>query len=577
MLDRALLVIVFGIMLALVLYGSIAHAANLGSYCNMAMSSNSTYSVGPSCSGAAISFPAGVSQAKVYCRPGSSVGAVLFGNNTYNNTLFNCTFDDASIASMHNAQNNIISPYGSYNTSFLGNSSNLAVGYYFVFIPKGPDGSYSLGGFAAIMPDALVRFNPGVGGSQQTKYEQIVQDAEMNDYTLPRFGAVPPGPVLFGPQRFAVEAYSIYKNHTFSYNPYFFISPFWGWDELTFKIMNITSNVNFTPTLVYPRMTENVQFPDNTSIHWNYTVVKYSNATNMTFYFWKGYQVSPDGRVMYEVHNVTNGNYSYDRGIQAPGIHETIAVLKSPEFQEHDNSTTETYGVGLAFCTEKEPALFMPGYYTLAYKYLGLLHTFFPSNQTCNTTLTVTNSNIKINCLGGIINSTNTSIHTINADNLSLENCRIYGNAIRAIGSKNMSIYNSTIMANNDTNVPFVLNDSSLYLYDTELLGYSHNGTLSDGSIIKSYNSSFDIATTTIDYNSTTTSSTIYYNSTTASSTIPKTTTTVVPSAPIADNFQVGLYSHMLELLLVFLFAALVIAGLYFLTAHALRPKRAKH
>ncbi|OJI06972.1 MAG: hypothetical protein BK997_03865 [Candidatus Micrarchaeum sp. ARMAN-1] len=565
MANKALLAAFFGVMLALMLYGGVAHAANAGSYCNMAVSSNGTYSIGSSCSDTAISFPAGVSQAKVYCGPGSSVRSVLFGNNTYNNTLFNCTFNNARIASMHDAQNNIISPYGSYNTSFLGNSSNLAVGYYFVFVPKGPNGNYSLGGFAAIMPDALVKFNPGVGGSQQTTYEQIVQDAQINNYILPRFGAVPPGPVLLGPQRFAVEAYSIYKNHTFSYNPYFFISPFWGWDELTFKVINITSNVNFTPTLVYPRMTENVQFPDNTSMYWNYTVVKYSNATNMTFYFWKGYQVSPEGRIMYEVHNVTNGNYNYDRGVQTPGIHETIAVLKSPEFQEHDNSTTETYGVGLAFCTEKEPAIFMPGYYTMAYKYLGMLNTFFPSNQTCNTTLTVTNSNIKINCLGGIINSTNTSIHAINANNLALENCRIYGNAIDALGSKNMSIYNSTITANNDTNVPFILNDSSLYLYNTELIGYSHNGTLAHSSSIKSYNSSFDIVTTTIDYNSTTTSSTI-----------PKTTTTVQPGAPKVNNFEGGLYLHMLELLVIFLFTTLIIAGLYLLAISAFKTAKTK-
>jgi hypothetical protein len=382
---------------------------------------------------------------------------------------------------------------------------------------------------------------------------------------MPRFGAVAPGPVLFGPQRFAVEAYSVYRNRTFSYNPYFFISPFWGWDELTFKVMNITSNVNFTPTLVYPRMTENVQFPDNTSIYWNYTVVKYSNATNMTFYFWKGYQVSPNGRIMYETRNVTNGKYSYERGVQTPGIHETIAVLKSPEFNEHDNSTTETYGVGLAFCTQKEPDLFMPGYYTMAYKYLGLLHTFFPSNQTCNTALTVVNSNIRINCLGGTINSTNTSIHTIGADNLSLEDCRIYGNAIDAMRSKNMSIYNSTIIANNDTNVPFVLNDSSLYLYKTNLIGYSHNGTLIDGSIVKSYNGSFDIVTTTIDYNSITTSSTI-----------PKTTTTVRPGTSKVNNFEGSLYAHMLELLIIFFFAAMLIAGFYSLAASTLKTKKTK-
>ncbi len=563
--NRALLAAFFGFVLAIMLYGTAAHAAATGSYCGLTVSSNGIYSIVSSCSGAAISVPAGVSQSKVYCDPGSSVSSVFFGNNTYNNTLFNCTFAGARIASMHDAQNNIISPYGSYNTSFLGNFSNVAVGYYFVFVPRGPGGNYSLEGFAAIMPDALVRFNAGVGDSQQTTYGQIASDAQINHYNLPRFGVVAPGPVLSGPKRFAVEAYSIYKNRTFNYNPYFFICPFWGWDELTFKIINVTSNVNFTPTLVYPRMTENVQFPDNTSIYWNYTVIRYSNATNMTFYFWKGYQVSPNGRIMYEVHNVTNGNYDYDRGVQIPGIHETIAVIKSPEFQEHDNSTTETYGVGLAFCTEKEPAIFIPGYYTMAYKYLGLLHTFFPSNQTCNTALAVANSNIRINCLGGIINSTNTSIQAIGADNLSLENCRIFGNAIKALGSKNISVYNSTIIANNDTNVPFALNDSSLYLHDTELVGYSHNGTLVDDSSIKSYNSSFNIVTTTIDY-----------NTTTVSTTIPKTTTTIRPILPNANSFEGKIYSHMLELLLIFLFATLIIAVLYFLVASTLKTKKAK-
>ena len=49
MTNKALLAAFFGVMLALMLYGGVAHAANAGSYCNMAVSSNGTYSIGSSC------------------------------------------------------------------------------------------------------------------------------------------------------------------------------------------------------------------------------------------------------------------------------------------------------------------------------------------------------------------------------------------------------------------------------------------------------------------------------------------------------------------------------------------------
>jgi hypothetical protein len=558
----AAIILVFATSLALLVFyhGSIVYAAGSSNSCSIAIGSNATYTLSPSCSNATISVLAGINQSKLYCEQGSSISSVVFGNNTYNNTLFNCTFADAHISSMHNAMNNIISPSGSYNTSFIGNRSNLAVGYYFVFVPLGPNGNAAQEGFAAIMPDALVKFNPGVGGSQQTTYEQIVQDAQINNYTLPRFGAHQPGPVGFGNQRFAVEAYAIFKNHTFNYNPYFFICPFWGWDELTFKIMNITSNVNFTPTLVYPRMEENIQFPDNTSIYWNYTVVKYSNATNMTFHFWKGYQVAPDGKIMHVIYNVTSGNYSYERGIQAPGIHETIAVLKSPEAQEQDNSTTETYGVGLAFCTQKEPAISIPGYYTMSQKYLGLLNTFWSTNITCDTALKIVVPKVTINCLGGTINSTNESVYLINGQYTTLENCRIKGNAIDAIDSENISIYNSSIIANNYTNVPFTLYRSSLYLYDTNVTGYSNNAILLNGSSVSYNNTEFNIVTTTISYNTTVTSTIMQSNITTVK----------------ASDFAVGLYSHMIELLLIFLFFTLIIAGFYIATSKAMAKSQVK-
>ncbi len=194
----------------------------------------------------------------------------------------------------------------------------------------------------------------------------------------------------------------------------------------------------------------------------------------------------------------------------------------------------------------------------MPYKYLGLLHTFFPSDQTCNVALKVVNKNISVNCLGGTINSTNTSIDALNADNLLLENCRIKGNAINAMNSKNISIYNSTIIANNATNIPYELNSSSLFLYKTSILGYSRNGTLKDNSTIRYYNSSIKFVTTTIDYNSTQVTSTMVGQS--------------IKTYTVPD-FLGNLYAHMLELFIIFIFLILLLAGIYMLLVGKFKQK----
>ncbi len=535
------------IMIVLVIQVNITSAQQAEYQCQINISSAGNYILNSTCQASYINVLNGTNNAKLYCQNGSTVSSVLFGDNTYNNTLFNCTYSKAIIQSLHNASNNMLSPYGEYNTSFIGNNSNVAIGYYFKFIPRGPNGAPAQEGFAAIMPYALVQFNPGVGGSQQTTTEQIIQDAEQHNYTLPRFGYHAPGPVSIGPQTFPVETSEIYKNRTRSFNPYFFIVPFWGWDVLTFKISNITSNTNFSPTLVYPLMEENIQYPDNTSIYWNYTVIKYDNAPNMTFHFWSGYQVSPTGKVMRTIYNITNGTYSFERGMQTPGIHETIAVLKSPAIREQDNSTTETYGVGLAFCTYQEPSISIPGYYTMAYKYLGRLDAFWPTNKTCGNALFITQPNITINCMGGTINSTNNSIELMNGNNAKFENCRIQGNAIRSQDSSNISVYNSTIIANNATNVPFNLSYSSLKLYNTKVQGFSKLPILNHSNLTD-LNGSIKITTTTINYTN------IY-------------TYTTIPSniAPKTINFATGIYTHTIIILLIFLFFVIIIAAIFLL------------
>jgi hypothetical protein len=436
------------------------------------------------CAGASVSFLAGTSNSSFYCGKNISLSSVVFGNNTYNNTLYNCTFSNAIVESLHNASNNLISPYGNYTFKFVDNISNIALGYLFVFVPLNSSDRVGIQGFASVMPYNFAESNPSLSLSQQTSQAELINAALKEKYPIPRFGIYAPGQVTSGVNvTFKLETSQIYKNRTINYNPYWFICPYWGWDELTFKTFYIHSNIHFTPTLIYPNMEEDIQYPDNTNIFWNYTIIKYDNAPNMTLYFWKGYQVAPFGKVMHAMYNVTNGTVSYDRGIQSLGVHETIAVLKSPEAMEHDNSTTETYGVGLSFCTDEIPPITLPGYYSLAYGSLHMLNTFTITNQTCATPLSIIANNVTIDCKNGTINSTKTSVLINEGTNITIENCNIYGNAFYIYSSKNVKIINSNLYANTKNETAITAIYSSVIIKNVTFNGYSKDYQIINSSI----------------------------------------------------------------------------------------------
>ncbi len=554
------------IVLALMLLAVVAHsqAAAAQGLCNYVIAgSNNTYFGNASCTNAAIVFENNASQNSFYCKDSFIVANVTFGNGTFNNTMYNCVFASAKISSLRRAMNNIISPYGTYNFSFEDNYSNIALGYYFNFIPLDENGNIGTQGFASVMPYSLEQKSFGLAQTQGTTQSELVKAANISNYLLPRFGVYAPGPVTNGKvATFKLETEQVYKNKTISYEPYWFICPFWGWDELTFKTFYIYGNMNFTPTLIYPDMLENIQYPDNTNIFWNYTIIKYDNAPNMTLYFWKGYQVAPDGKVMAILRNATNGNVSYDRGVQSLGVHETIAVLKSPQFMEHDNSTTETYGVGLSFCTDGEPPIMLPGYYSLTYGSLHMLRTFWITNQTCAMPLIIRASNVAINCEGGTINSTEDSISLSSVKNVTIENCNIYGNALNVSHSSGITLQNSTLYANNASNIAINAAYSNIDLAGVKIIGYSKpysiigtNMTISSIKVIK-------ITTTT----------------TTAATTVsPGATATPGIIATIEQGFDQKPNVSIAKIVGFVLAAYLIIAALYFAISKALdragRPK----
>ncbi|MGC8586644.1 MAG: hypothetical protein ACP5K5_03845 [Candidatus Micrarchaeia archaeon] len=451
--------------------------------CSYFINSSNSANFGVLCDNATVYFSKGVSNSSLTCN-GGIVSSLVFDNNTYNNTVYNCTFSGSEILSMHNAENNLISPHGTYELKFEDNYSNVALGYTFTFVPLNQNGMVGMQGFAAVMPYSLEQKNPGLAQTQGTKEEDLISAAHADNYSLPRFGVYAAGPVTNGKNiTFKLETEQIYKNRTINYNPYWFICPFWGWDELTFKTFYIYGDMKFTPTLIFPDMMEDIQYPDNTSIFWNYTVIKYDNAPNMTAYLWSGYQVDPNGKIMAIFHNITNGTISYRRGIQTPGIHETIAVIKSPEMMEHDNSTTETYAVGLSFCTDTQPPIIIPGYYSLAYGSLHQLRTFWTTNKTCATPLIIKSNNVTIDCKGGVINSTDISISVLDSNMVEIENCNVYGNAFYIQNSNFTAILNSKLYANSPNETAIVAYNSNVILSNVTFYGYSKEYNLTKSSV----------------------------------------------------------------------------------------------
>ncbi|HIH50153.1 TPA: hypothetical protein HA291_01710 [Candidatus Micrarchaeota archaeon] len=454
-----------------------ASAATVNASCSYNIAgSNHSYYPGSGCGRISYNFTAGSSNNKVYCQngPGVQLYGVNFLNYSYNNTLINCTFANARIYSLHGAKNNLISPYGKYNVSFADNSSDMAVGYYLSFITRNISGARSYSAFVTVVPYGLYKADPNEIGSQGLTLAQIGEIARSGNYILPRFGYYASLDSTSGTYTLPLESVDIYRNRSVSYSPYWLMSPYWGLDSVVFKTFDMNSNMNYSPNLIWPKTREYVTLPDNATVYWNFSLIHYNNATNLTAYIFSGWQVDPDNKIVDVVHNITGNTVSYNAGVQKPGIYEYIVALKSLEAREHVNTTTETYSVGLSYCVTAG-GVDLPGYYTLTYNNLTAFGLFARSNQTCSVPLPINASDVTVNCRGGSINSTGTSISIATSNNVSIENCKIYGNALYVHKSSNIYIRNTSIMANNDTNIIInASNSSGIYFENDRISGYSN-------------------------------------------------------------------------------------------------------
>ncbi len=479
-------IVFFSMLLSIALLG-VSHAGTQSPQCGIYINQSNEYVslANGVCPSYFVSFAPGTSYSKAVCSSQNpTISSVVFGQSTYNDTLANCTFSGATITSMNGSYDNILSPSGSYSFAFQSNNSNVALGYYFTFVPRNSSGVIGYQGFASVVPYSLDQIGGGQINSQGDNLSSIITLARKSNYTLPRFGYYAPTNST-GNITFALEAEQVGKYGNISYNPYWLVDPFWGHDILTFRKFNITADYRYTPTFIAPyHEEEDIQLPDNTNVYWNFTIRTYSNPPSDYLKFVSGYQVDPNNTVMHIAYNVSNGTIRYDRGVQKPGVHEFIGVLKAPSIGEQDNSTTDTYSVGISYCTYQMPGITIPGYYTFSRSGIYRLRTFWPTNDLCPVALQIQDHNTVINCGGGSINSTNISIMLQGSNYVELDNCRLYGNAIQASYSRNIYLNNSVVAANNDSNIALNLSNSSLFLNNDSFIGYARPSLLRNSTVV---------------------------------------------------------------------------------------------
>ncbi len=425
-----------------------------------------------------LSFTPGISNSTVSCTYGGAVEKlVIFGNKTYNNTIENCTIGGV-VLSMHMAQNNLINVSGNYSTLFADNYSNIGIGnilrfraYHFK--------NFTSGAFIEIFPNALSK-------ALQMSYDgftmqDIENAAKINGYQLPRFG-IYPNQRSSGSNNFVSEGEQIYRNRTINFNPYVIMTPFLGHDMLMISHFNATSGGSLNPTWISPKTLSYEIFPANKPVFRNFSIVFHNYTKWSKITLLNGWQSDPNSTVA-AVYNITqNGTISYYSGIQQPGYYEYILVLNTP--YETENSTTTTYSVGLSYCSDYGSGIQQPGYYPLAYKTLNELNVFWITNNTCKISVNIHSGNSTINCRGGYLRSSQVNVLMDDVNNVTVENCEMYGNGVKSLRSKGINLTNDTFISNSTGQYAIYADNSSLMLSFDSFKGYASPINSSNSTIL---------------------------------------------------------------------------------------------
>ncbi|MGC9037602.1 MAG: hypothetical protein ACP5IK_02740 [Candidatus Micrarchaeia archaeon] len=430
-----------------------------------ALNSNQTVFLGSG--NYSLAFSTNTYNCKVVCRQGSIINDVVFGNDTFNNTLQNCTVF-GNVLSMHNAENNLLNVTGNYSLAFADNSSSIGIGHFFHLLVLNQTGGYSVARFIEILPKRLVDVAPYLI-AMYVPMSEVYAVAKQYNITLPSWG-LQTNASSNGSTVFPIESELIYKGKVVNFNPYFYYTPYSGYDEISETTFNASSNVVYKPPYMAPSSIYFDEiFPAGKPVYWNFSVSIFNKSSNI-FEMRNSPQSFPNGTIVATYHNITNGTVSYYAGIQKPGTYAFLGMFFTP--YDHENTTSPFYSVGLAYCSDVQ-TIHLSGYYPFVYNSLTAFHVFWRTDKPCNIGATIVESNVTINCKGGYANETKVDFVVENANNVTIENCRLYGNGIAATNSQ-VRILNTTFIATNSSSVAVVANNSAIIMRNVSFEGFSN-------------------------------------------------------------------------------------------------------
>ncbi len=410
-------------------------------------------------------FNSGVYNCKVVC-DNAHIGSLVFGNNTFNNTLENCSLG-GNVLSMHDAKNNLLNATGNYSLEFSDNSSSVAIGHFFHLLVLNSTGGLSLARFIEILPKQLVKVSPFLV-SMATNISDVYSAARKINYTLPAWG-LQINASSNGSTYFPVESELVFKNKRINFNPYLYYSPYSGYDEVSETTFNASENVVYKPPFIMPTsVIFHEIFPANKPVFWNFSVTIFNKSENI-FELRNTPQSFPNGTIVAVFHNLTNGTISYSPGIQKPGTYAFLGMFSST--YDHENTTSEFYSIGLSYCSNFQ-LIRVPGYYPFVYNSLTSFYVFWRTNGSCNVGASITASNVTVNCRGGYAKENKTDFIVENARNVTIENCKLYGNGISAINSQ-VRILNTSFVATNESSRAVEANNSAISMYNVSFSGFS--------------------------------------------------------------------------------------------------------
>ena len=412
---------------------------------------------------------------------------------------------------------------------------------------------------------------------------------------------------------YKVAAYTLYNNRTINYNPYSMIYSFFAFDQLIYFSLNITGNMNLTPLYVqplYPKFNYYI-LPNNgehnitiewlvavppQDYNWNFTTLLYRynadlsftvNPVNATSGLYSTIVRALESSINPPSNSTLGPGASIVKMLQVPTSIYNYALKNRTKFyllkyntsmpisknssitmsigtggrniSYVQDSTTPTFGFGLAFCATPANSTSITSRLTSS-GYYGSVPIVYPVSQRgpllvdapCNVTAYITGRNIFLNCNGAVFNDQLYGIGFIGAKNVTVNGCRIYGNGLYFNRSSDIRITNTTL-------APSPYNDSfGIKAVDSD------NISLYNVSIAAGY-----LAQIT-KYNSTLYLQGVNYNTTPQSTTsIPSSTTTTIPETQNNGESRNDFILYTSP-------AILIIVYLTIFLAQRTKPKRSK-